>query len=533
MSTVVYTPKTSRFTVGGTRYDIASFSMSLATNSIPAYTVGISVEQSMGDNGGNKVHTVSLSDLKRIYSELQQKAIELKECNLELELEVSGMDVLESRIEPKIKLDGWLLTWVGMSNITTTDAFSVICQVTHPAYRLTLEMGAIAKSTGVLDLSESSSQVKDPLDASKKAIEILEKANDSNEQKTLEEQVDASFDLSKIQRMRDEIAKRMSSVKSNIDKYLLWDEKTYVTHGKQIPLGQLQELKEGIQYALVNDWLGSMIERSYFSALVSIISPRYGLEVLPKYDQDQLIVCPSLPWKDTEPCKITVKDQLCFSLVLPGQDTDPVFGYVAIIDKLAPAGGLITVTKSGSEKTSTILNQIAFIPKSTTSSVGRIRYMNTPDWLETARQKMSSTKNTQGVTTSRAAYSNWLERPVEMGGGDNKQLMSIDSGILAHLENCFVLEYKKGVTAVLSCPLMFKIDDKLLFPGQRLAFESKGEKLFYGTVADVRHIVTCAESTAGTVIQLSHCTFVGGADKEILGAQPKAPYYEAAGSLEW
>ena len=534
MNPVIYTVRKVEFRVGGTLYDVSNFSMTLEGNSVPMYQVGISAEPSQGVSKRSIVHSLSIDDLKKAFLDLQQKAVDLTECSLSLDLEANG-GPLGVSLTTKLDLDGWLLVNVGMSEITTTRVFSLTCWVAHPAWRLTLATGFMAKGTGVEDLSQYVEGIQDPYDASKKAIELCQKMLGQPVQKLIEEGIPTSVGNTELKQMIEQITSRLGDVRSAAENNLMWDKEGYVTHGSDIP-GEsvLKDVAEGIKYAILLDWVRGMQQDSYWNALLNV-KAEYGAEILPTYDRPdkKLVIAPCMPWKDSDKCRVEVVDDMVWSVELPGRDLRPLFGYLAETDMVVPAGGLITATAAGAEKTSSIPAVFPFIPKNPNKSVGAIVHVQVPDWIDSARMKASLIKHTKGVLTTGANYSEDLAIPIVHSSGDNEQLKRWEPGINMHLNNLFVTSYKETVGATLRCPFFTKVDGKTVFPGQRLKFVTRKSTLFYGTITRMVLAVDCARSMAETQIFLSYCTFAGGADGEILGETVIAPYYEASGSLEW
>lgn len=538
MASRVYTVNEAEFTVEGEKYDVSTFSMLLATNAIPTYVIGIAPQKNGTDAGGKtQVHPLSLSDLTKTYEDLQQKAARLAPCDLNLSLRTKENGVAPL-LDTAIDLKGWLLTGVGMSPVTTTGAFSLTCSVSHPAYKLTLDLGALSVVTGVLDIARFLT-FENPLEASKNAVQACIEMNDGEPgQKVIEKEIDVSEDCNRnLKIVLDQLAERLNTLKDNIGQYLAWDTGEFVAHSDQLPgQSQLQNIYPGVKHAIVSDWVSCLGYMSYWSALTSRINPCYGMEVLPTFDREQLTLCPAFPWKDTEAGRIEVSDLNTYSVVLPSQDTDPIYGCVAQVAHLVPAGGLITVWASGDEKTATIPAQIAYVPKEPENSTGRISRIRIPDWITTARLMASRIKHTNGVIKPGTAYDEGtLSMPVQSGSGENKQLKDLEPGAMMHLANTFMLDYKKSVIAELRCPFFLGIDGKRIIPGQRLKFVTGEDQtpLFYGTIGAVRHTISCAASSASTVILLSHCTFADSSDGQIIGDPVKAPYYIATGKIEW
>jgi transcription elongation factor Elf1 len=531
-SSYIYTVKKVVFSIDGTVYDASTIAIRASLNAIPEFIVGIAHKPSEGVAARTYVHDLSIDELAQTYSDLQKKAIDLATCNLDIELEQGGRAFPEGTLH----LSGWLLKNVGMSHITTTNAFSLICTVVHPAYRLTLQTGAIYTGTCGLDFAEKAEDILDPIDASTQVIELLEEANDENEQAVVEKEdaVDIGTAFKSLEDVIDSLKKRISSVAEDVGKYIEWDSGTYVTHFVDTPGAfVVDDMTTGINYALMSDWAQAMFTSSWWDALVGKIAPEYGLEVLPTYDRDKLVVCPALPWKNTAASTVTIPDNGAFAVTLPGQDQNPVFGFFAYASTLAPGGGGPTVDSNGNEKMSTTPSVYAFVPEDTDKSTGRLQREQIPVWVDTARELTSMIESSDGPSQPGDSYSNELGTPREPSSGDNEQLKEMNPAVMMHLANRFILDYKSSVTGQLDCPLILKLKGKTLFPGQRLKFTAKGKAIFYGQIGSIVHEISCPESIARTQILLSHCTFAGGADSKVIGKNPTAPYYWATGSLEW
>ena len=533
---VVYTVKSASFSVGGSQYDVSTVSLSLTSNGIPSCAVGISATKSSGGEKKVVVHPLSLQDLGSELSSLQSKAVDLAPGSLNISIEPNGQ-LPGVNIGTSLSLNGWLLASVGLSRVTTTSSFSLVCTIVHPAYKLMLETGIMPIGAGVVDPSKYVSKVTNPITASVQAMEMCKASNDgSREQKILgSEPVQTGTRIKDIKSAREAIKNRISSVISNTS-LLSWDGGSYVPHSYDIPgQGVLTGpgMLDGIKLSLLMDWFRAMTSGSYWGALKQAIAPAYGLEIIPTYDKGSLVLSPAMPWKNSGQMTIEVKDEITYAVSLPGQDSNPIFGYMSVVDTSAPAGGLITVQAAGAEGTQTIQNLVPFVPNSTSSSNGKLSHVRAPDWITSARQRASQAKKTTGVTTPGAATSGLLAVPPPPSSGENEQLKKWNPGVFMHLCNLFQLEYKATVSASLQCAFFTSSGGKTLIPGQRLKFTAQGRPLFYGTVSEVFHLINCASSSAETQIKLSHCTFPGAADAKVLGGSVEAPYYGASGSVEW
>jgi hypothetical protein len=531
MSSPIFTVEESEFTIDGEKYDVSQVHLSSALNGIPVCSVGMYLGGSNSDNSTNVI-PLSLAELQDKYKKLQEKAIKLASCNFKIILVSSDLD---SDFNTSLDLKNWLLISVGMTPISTTAGFNINCTIVHPAYRLSLFLGTISIGTGMLDFNDKVEDVADPIKASELALDTCIEANEDQPEQYMPDINDITkASLKTLDEIESQIKESLNTVKENIKLLLKWD--TSYTDAQSSILGeaQLPAFTDGIKYALLTTWTYSLFNQSYWDVLVGIISPEFGLEVIPTYDQETLSVGPAFPWKDTDQSHIDLPESMCENISFPGKDPDPLFGYIAQSDGEIPAGGLITLSEASTKKTISLPSQYAFIPSKPISSVGRIRKVQLPNWLSIAREYTARGKNSKGSITVGQGYDNKQSQMQASGSsGADELLKEIATGIMLHLSNLFTLEYKSGVQAVIQCPFFTGIKDNTLYAGKRIKLLTEdGKHLFTGSICAVNHSIDCSSSTATTNISLSHCVF-SDADSEVLGKPPFAPYYSIDGVVVW
>ena len=513
-TTQIYTILTSDFDIEGTKYDVSTVSMEMSTNGIPTCTVGIAPNDGFGYKDKTPVNALDVSSLRQLYKDLSKQAEELKECNLLVALLATGDRKLP--IETRLRLRKWLLIGVGLTRISTTQGFSILCTIAHPAYKLTLRTGFFFTSKGTVNFDEKSKEALNPVDAAIKCIETVKEAN--AEQGGITVPFSDGVPTTAGFKNFTEISK---------------DKETYANAKWDIPcentVNQITGGADAMKYVLVSTWANSM-NQSAWDALVSAICPNFGLEVIPKYDEDSMIVSPWMPW--TKP-KVEFPDYMIESMLLPGKDPDPIYGYILYEgDSSVPANPLVTMPNEPGENVLIGLANMAFVPNESKASVGRVVHASRPTWLDTAIHKAASATEMPPVTHGNGGDPDLEDEHAEQPGGaagDNDNLKVWNAVIYSHLNNLFLAEYKKGVVADLACAFVPKFKGELIYPGIRMAVKTGDETMFTGRITTVRHVIDCASSRAATSIGLAYC--LNGDESTLLGTSPESPFYGAEGAL--
>jgi len=520
----IYIVKEARFDIEGEEYDVSSASMLLSKNSIPTCNVGIAPGPS---NGDTNVHVFDLKSLKSTFDKLSRDSTELKKCNLTIELEIVSPDGKGSK--QKLEVKDWVLAGVGLSEVSTTGPFDLVCSIMHPAYLLTTHVGFYFDASGTLNFDKTCQKVKDPVQAAEVAIETMETANQNKIETAFDRKASSSIStpLKDPSEFAKELKKAMENAKKEIRDYLVYDEQFSGAQFK-LPCEDILtgEYKRGLQYAIADLW-ASASNQSLWSALVGEVCPEMMLEVIPTYYEKQLHVVPVMPWKKPS---MHIYDYDTAWIELPGKDPDPVYGCIMYNGPGAtPVAASFSYAKAASEKTGIQPANLSFIPAQADSSVGTLIHCSDPSWISVAAEKKSASIPTNHEATGEISYKK-PQKKSNAASGTNKDLEKWNAVRILHLNNMFMRCYRAQVTASMSCPFftaMHDDGDNPLIPGIVASFYSEGD-LFSGEIETVQHNIDCARSVATTNITMSYCQSPD-AHENVLGSAPKCPFYQAHG----
>lgn len=532
-SSQIYVLDGCDFKIEGQKYDVSTISMEVSTNAIPTCTVGVAPNGAgAAFDGMATVSTFNVESLQEEYKSLTERAERLVECDLSLKLRLASGRALP--VDPKLELKKWLLISVGLTRLSTTQGFSILCTLAHPAYKLMLRTGFFFTSKGTVNFDDKSKEAKDPVDAAKKAIEAVQDANseEGGIKIPFSEGVETSAGFKSDAEVAKDIEESIKTLKEDLEKPLLiWDKETYADAKYDIPcenlVSKIEGGKEAMQYVLTTSWAGAM-NQSAWDALVSDVCPEFGLEVIPKYDDDKLVVSPWMPW--TKP-KIELQDYMIESMLLPGKDQEPLYGYLLYEGaSQAPSNPCITMPNGSLENDYIGRANMAFVPSTSKSSVGTLRHAGRPSWLDTAIQKAATFGKLPTITQKEEDYDEGSQSEQPPGSsGDNKDMSAWNAVIFSYLNNLFLAEYKRTVAAELSCAFLPNWEGQLIHPGIRMAVKTGDKTLFTGRITRISHVIDCTTSRASTAISLSYC--LNGDTDQILGTEPESPFYGATGKL--
>ena len=528
-TTQIYTFRSCEFSISGTRYDVSTVSMEMSTNGIPSCTIGIAPKD--GGDGQVPVNALYVDSLQETYKQLTQQAEQLVEVDFKIELWVNGP--MQLPVDTSIQLKKWILVGVGLTRLSTTQGFSILCTISHPAYKLTLRNGFFFTSKGTVNFDTKCKEVIDPVDAAKRTIEAVQAANEEEGGLRIpfSDGVETSAGFKNEQQVVDDIKESIKGLKEDLENTLKWDKETFANAKNNIPCENIVTKigdagVNAMKYAMMEMWSFAMVQ-SAWDALVSNICPVFGLEVIPKYDEEKLIVSPWMPW--TEP-KIELQDYMIETMLLPGKDPDPIYGFLLYEGESEnPSNPCITMANGAQENSYIAYANMAFVPNSSKASVGSLKYCGRPGWIDTAIHKACSFGALPPITMKGQDYEDDQEKQDPGGAGDNKELAVWNAVIYSNMNNLFLAEYKKGVVADLSCAFLPNWNGTLVHPGIRMSVKTGEKTLFTGRITTVRHMIDCATSRASTAISLAYC--LNGDESSVLGTTPESPFYGATGKL--
>lgn len=530
-TTQIYTFKSCEFSIGGTKYDVSTVSIELSTNGIPSCTIGIAPNDGNGGSGQVPVNVLNVESLQETYKRLTKQAEELAETEFKIELATDGP--IPVPVDTKIELKKWVLNSVGLTRLSTTQGFSILCTISHPAYRLMLRSGFFFTSKGTVNFDTKCKEVTDPVDAAKRTIEAVQAANEEEGGLKIpfSKGIETSAGFKNEQQVVDDIKESIKGLKEDLENTLKWDRETFAKAKFSIPCENIvtkigEAGTSAMKYAMMETWSFAMVQ-SAWDALVSNICPVFGLEVIPKYDEEKLVVSPWMPW--TEP-KIELQDYMIETMLLPGKDPDPIYGYLLYEGESDnPSNPCVTMANAAQESTYIGYANMAFVPNSSKASVGSLKYCGRPVWLNTAIHKACSFGALPPITMKGQDYDDDQEKQNPGGAGENKELAAWNAVIYSNMNNLFLAEYKKGVVADLSCAFLPNWNGTLVHPGIRMSVKAGEKTLFTGRITTIRHMIDCATSRASTAISLAYC--LNGDESSVLGTEPESPFYGATGKL--
>lgn len=519
---VIYTVNKADFDIGGTKYDVAEVSFLASTNGIPQCTVCIAPNDGDGSIVINSMDIVSLKDA---FESLSRQAVGLAPSNLDIV--VSGkatsaeFGATGGVEEHELKLTNWLFVNVGLSQLSTTGAFSLSCQIMHPAYVLTTRSGFFFNAAGTLNFDKTCDAVTNPLDAANAAINALKEAN-ANKIKTLCTVVNTTTPLKMPAQIDDILSNTTIAAQQDLMHLIRWD-KEFAGVSFDLPLQKTLagRYMHGLKYALAMSWVpggGSSI----WDVLTQQVCPSYALEVAATWDQPSLSLTPQMPWK---PPTYVLNDYMVQEVSFPGMDPDPIFGCILYEGEgSAPPGSIITFADGAAQAAAVQPSNLAFVPAK--SSTGRLIHMGPgPDWLEIAREKSTSVTPVRVTATGGVTYAPASANPPSPTSGDNKDLELWNSVKMAFLANEFMISYRQRVDANTVCAFMPDIDGVNIVPGKVAAFITGDKALFTGLIGSVEHFINCERSVAYTKLNMSYCQ-ADGANDNVLGKRPLCPFYD-------
>ena len=521
--TIIYTPESVDFSVGGTKYGVTYINLSLAKNAIPMCRVGIAPDYGKEQT---KVYALSVKTLKDTFSQLVDKATRLETSNLSVTLKANG-----GGSDQKLNLSGWVLSSCGLFRVSTTSVFNLECTIAHPAYKTTLHEGWFHKSAAPIDLDdESVDGVTDPLNAAVVAGELLDGVNEGDA--SLDPMSD-SIDSSTEGNDESEIAQKMLDMSktalSEVSQYLTWDA-GFSDASNDMPCDDVlsEDQKGGVKRALVDAWLEGGCNATIWGRLTDTVCSWFQTEIIPSYDEAQLKVTPVNPWRSSQ--KVTLNDDYVYAVDLPGHDPNPVYGVV--MDQVAgsaPQDAVCTFDGSAQQQVGIQPAELAYIPAGADESAGKLLHMSDPDWIVLAMSH-SAAKETP-TTTFDQDYDDADEEPESAPGGENEDLSGWNAARVAVMAGEFFRSYRREVAAHCQCALSVTDGDgNIIYPGKRLQYKTGGETLFSGEIEVVEHNIDCVSSMAQTMINVAYCDVDGKAAQLIGGSSIKIPMYQATGS---
>ena len=450
-------------TVAGFELAVQEATISLGVNAIPA--IELMCAPSEANNSFGKVDTTvlspTISHYANIYRELSVLAEGLSETG-QVDIQVTGDD------KDSCQLNNWILSGVGLSNVSATSApyLSVILQ--HPICELT-------KAGSIYETQKGDWQLKlRPNINGSNPIEIIDSAY-----KYMSGASDMFWPPPAGYNMAPKFRQALAQYKPS--DYLVWKGSNgiFLAGGRDYGLKGRMTLAIG-ESVFPNDSGSStwdMLLRSSGSLLVSITQDDGN-----NYTKDKLVLEPTQPWKTAS---ITIDEDRCSWVELPGMNPFRLVGVMA--RKLGPYADLPNQAflPNGNPLEKKPTSEVMYAPvKNVEVADGRIVKTHAPAMLEAAFRMD-------------APYGN----SVSQGAMELSKQMKDDYDIAIgkYCKAVYEITSASMIQAKAQMPVSFHSGGKLLLPGNTCLFKTNGQDLFYGYIRNVVHHVSTNGGNSTTV----------------------------------
>lgn len=440
-----------------------------AVNAIPQVELRCSPTES--DGRGINVKQPVVLEYMDLYEKLADAAPGL---NTEGEVSITATDHLDDS-KDSITLEGWVLSGVGMSSVSTSGApcLSVILQ--HPICRLT-------KTGGVYELPKTAYKFILATNGglSDKYTEIVDKVYD-----TVAKADHWPTFSGKDNDMAAAFRKALAEQSSKPTTYLADETSVFLGPYLSDDMKKRMRLAEAIfslpRVGECSTW-DKLMEASG-RLLVSIVQDEDN-----NYTQSRLLLAPTSPWKDPT---VSIDDTMCEAYELPGMDPFRICGVM--VDKLDAALRLeMGLRKDYAAYLSGNGSAVLYAPKGVTPSVsdGRIVNAGFPQLLLEA----ASVDSASGSGKLSETYSS----------GSKVYETAFNEQLLPYCRACYEMSCRSMVRTSVTSKLSFRDSEgRLILPGNSCTLKSNGDVLYYGYIQQVVHTMS-TKGSCRTITSMSH-----------------------------
>lgn len=458
--------------VAGNNLAPTGFTINLWVNSIPSIEIQCAPSKMQkGENTPTKVNVKkpSISDFSDLYRELANKAESLSEEG-DVEISIDYGDFVS-----EIKLEGWILSSVGMSSVSATGAPYLSVVLMHPICKLT-------KFGSIYETVKSADVIPDSAKNASDFIEIVDKVYDGVSKG------DNKF-LKSPSSYPKTFRKKLGEEEFKPSTYLVYKgPKGFLSAGDGIDEDEAKAakaLKKCIASAIADMVIPSNGGSSTWDMIVSM-SGALLLWITQDDDNNfttkKLAIGPADPWRKQD---VTLKDEFCSQTELQGMDPFRVTGVMC--RKMGPYNDNISqgLYANGNKNKEEPVADILYVPDGTDtkSASGRIIKTSAPAILDAAYRK--DAPHGKSISTG-------------MSGVKNAQRYN---GIIEkYCKAVYEMAATSMVKARAQMIIRFKDDDnKMILPGRTCKFMSGEKAIYYGYIMGVSHSMTTRGGCATTV----------------------------------
>ncbi len=517
----IHTVESVDFQITGFGFlDVTSFSMTLEPGGIPTASVGVALAGGgrRATNGNNTtVNLLSVGETARRFGMLMRLAEKNTLCNLRFRLITTRAND-GAKGTQEILLKGWILTAVGIGNLTTTRGFQVKCSISHPVYNLSMHGGFCTNFNQSLGLEKLIGSVKDPLSAGVAVYDKISKLSDANKLKFLSSPDTIHPGGKNATDIMKEVNSVFGTIPKLLDQYLEW--KPELGGGKNgIPFSKFltSNMEKAAKKVMMETWI-PVGTNSVWDILIGSTCAEFDLTVIPDYTKDKLPITPYYPWLSAT---MELNEEDMFDITFPGTDPAPIYGLTSS-PQMINTGNLYIGSFSGTEGENLLdkASVLAYVPSANSDINGKFFSGALPEWLVAVCEEAPGFAPQEPKMTGFSG-----DHPGNTSGsGDNEEMKKSNSFKMQCLAQEFLKMYKKRLEATITCPLLFSRNGEDPFlPGKVLSIRtSKGYILFEGYVVSLTHSIDMESGGGATSFHLAYCRPEGGYPivKEVMDKNP-------------
>lgn len=460
--------------IDGIKLDAEGATINLGINSIPSVELEVAPAYAQSASALKPaVYTPTVADFADLYAKLADKAQGLKSTgNVDITVKTDGYRAGTDTLS----LKGWVLTGVGMSNVSATAAPHLVVIMQHPICKLT-KIGSIYETPK----TTFSKMIFDAASGKESYLDIMESVY-----ATVRTASDAFYPTPTA--MPAVFREHLGLGDFDPKQYLEESAKTLFLQGV------IQDGKEMIAASIGHTVFPSSggastwdtILSSAGSLLLNVVQDENN-----NFTKKKLLLEPMRPWKSQT---ITLDEELCNWTDLPGMDTFKLVGVMArafspFVE--AVSEGCVKFGNPTENDRESMINDVLYVPEgmSPETADGRIMKTSAPAVLDQAiRMDSASGDNIAGSEVQFVS---------ERATGFNMALRKYCQA---------VYEITAGSMSMGKAQMALGFKDaggRLILPGNTCKFVSKGKDIYYGYIKKVAHVL----STRGgccTMVDMSH-----------------------------
>ena len=455
--------------VAGVELDVHEATISLGINAIP--TVELSCAPSEANRYKINTFRPKIADFNDLYIKLKDKAWgKDKTCDVKFTITTDG----PRSGRDSISLNGWILTGVGMSGVSSTSAPYLTVILQHKICWLT-KVGSVyetPKSDEDCEINDATRNCSDIIDA---LLSVYDCVKNKIDYWPAPNEVAENY--------------RMSLGTDEFDprKYLKWKGENGIYLAVEGGKDMKAELSMAIGRALIPDENGTstwdVLVDAAGSLLLNIVQDQDN-----NFTKDTLLIEASRPWKAAE---ITIYDDECHWTELPGMDPFRIAGIMC--RRLGPGSFSMNqgTYRGGNPMVDPPDGEVMYTPEP----------MESPKLADGRIMKIPSPSILEGAFARDAPHGD------DIPGSEEDGEEEVQTGFKDVLTRYCRAVYENTAASRSCARLQRKLgfrdkNGKLILPGNTCVFKSDGKDIYYGYINNVVHHISISGG-CGTAVAMS------------------------------